>query len=962
VRTILPALIGIVVLSAFGLPLAAQTSRPIYLYSLVDQGAPNGALHVFSVNASTGALTEVPGSPFTAGLDPANLVVDPSGRFVYVINRGSNDITAFSVNGSTGALTQIPGSPFPLENEPGLIAIDPTGRFLYVYSFTINQETTTSNIDIYTIDSATGVLTAAAGSPISEPAAIQSITFDPIGNYAYLGEEPIDGAADEILICTVDVNSGLLTQVGTVQPASLLVGQSIIAPGSQFLYSAGVFSLPTNYADGFTIDPNTGLLNEVTGSPYEIGENSFQLASDPSGKFLYVVNAGSPYQITGSASDYAGTISAFTIDSKTGALTGVVGSPFAAGINAISVIVDPTGRFTYAASTRYVPGTYDSSATILGYSVNSSSGVLTPFPATAWTDSAAFDTEGNRLAIAYAGPATSNPVPLISTLSPSSATAGGAGFTLQVIGSNFVQGATVYFGGRARNTAFVNSNELNADILTSDIADGGTGVVFVFNPLPGGGASTSVEFNVFNPTPVISSLSPSSVVAGANAFNLTVNGSNFVTSSVVSFNGAARSTIYVSPAQLTAAILATDIPTQGTAAIVVTNPPSSETGGGISDPATLTILPANVQPTVGNLSPASATAGGPAFTLTLSGNGFVQGSQVSFNLNNVTTTFVSSTELQAAIPASAIAIAGNPYVIVTNPGGVVSVLTTFTVNNPSPTGGSVAPPSLPAGSNALTLSVSGSGFTPGSVVLVNGSSRITTYISSTLLQATLLPSDLAAGATLNITVSNPPPGGGTTVAITFAVADYTITPPTLETPVEAGQTDSFTLAVAPSNGTFSSPVTFSVVTQLPAGASASFSPSATITPGASPQTVTLFITTTPHSAAFVINFPRGSGPANWLFLALAGAALALAGIVLRASCAPIRHPVPQLLLAALLIVTAGMVACSGGGIDVGNGIGTVSPPVPLNPATGTPAGTYPLVVTATSGGVSHSITVTLTVM
>ena len=170
---------------------------------------------------------------------------------------------------------------------------------------------------------------------------------------------------------------------------------------------------------------------------------------------------------------------------------------------------------------------------------------------------------------------------------------------------------------------------------------------------------------------------------------------------------------------------------------------------------------------------------------------------MSFNLNNVSTTYVSATQLQAAIPASAIAVAGDPVVIVTNPGLGISLLATFVVNNPPPGGGTVSPPSLPAGNAALTLNVTGTNFMQGSTVLVNGSSRVTTYVSSTLLQATLLPSDLSHGGTLNITVSNPPPGGGTTPAMSFTVADYSVSAPTTPTSVTAGQPASFNLTVSP---------------------------------------------------------------------------------------------------------------------------------------------------------------------
>ena len=57
-------------------------------------------------------LTPVAGSPFTAGSGPRGVVVDPSGKFVYAANEGSNNISAYSINATSGALTPVTGSPF----------------------------------------------------------------------------------------------------------------------------------------------------------------------------------------------------------------------------------------------------------------------------------------------------------------------------------------------------------------------------------------------------------------------------------------------------------------------------------------------------------------------------------------------------------------------------------------------------------------------------------------------------------------------------------------------------------------------------------------------------------------------------------------------------------------------------------------------------------------------------------
>jgi len=90
-----------------------------------------------------------------------------------------------------------------------------------------------------------------------------------------------------------------------------------------------------------------------------------------------------------------------------------------------------------------------------------------------------------------------NPVPQINQpLVPTSAAAGGAGFTLTVNGTGFVPGAIVKWNGSARSTTYVSSRQLTANILSADIARATTGSVTVTNPSPGGGASNVIFFQV----------------------------------------------------------------------------------------------------------------------------------------------------------------------------------------------------------------------------------------------------------------------------------------------------------------------------------------------------------------------------------------------------------------------------------------------------------------------------------
>jgi hypothetical protein len=159
-----------------------------------------------------------------------------------------------------------------------------------------------------------------------------------------------------------------------------------------------------------------------------------------------------------------------------------------------------------------------------------------------------------------------------------------------------------------------------------------------------------------------------------------VTGANFISGSEVLWNNSQVSTTFVSSTSLTAQIPASDLSAAGTANVTVQTPAP---GGGTSSALTFTInAPTNPAPTVTSISPSSATAAGPAFTLTVTGANFISGSEVLWNGGQVSTTFVSSTSLTAQIPASDLASAGTASIAVQNPapGGGLSGGLTFTVN------------------------------------------------------------------------------------------------------------------------------------------------------------------------------------------------------------------------------------------------------------------------------------------
>src|ERR1017187_1614039 len=121
-------------------------------------------------------------------------------------------------------------------------------------------------------------------------------------------------------------------------------------------------------------------------------------------------------------------------------------------------------------------------------------------------------------------------------------------------------------------------------------------------------------FPANNPAPRLSSFSPAFSTVGAGAMTLTLNGSRFLSTSRVTYNGVAHPATYVSSSALKITLSAGDQATAGSYAVVVTNPTP---GGGNS---TLSFPVNNPAPRLSSFSPAFSTVGAGALTLTLNGS------------------------------------------------------------------------------------------------------------------------------------------------------------------------------------------------------------------------------------------------------------------------------------------------------------------------------------------------------
>ena len=114
----------------------------------------------------------------TTGKAPQLITIAPSGKFAYVANWGSNNISGYGIDATTGALTALPT--VDAATNPTSIAIDPSGKFAYVTNYGSNS------ISVYRIDTASGALTA--GTAVAAGANPASVAVDRIRKICLCGK------------------------------------------------------------------------------------------------------------------------------------------------------------------------------------------------------------------------------------------------------------------------------------------------------------------------------------------------------------------------------------------------------------------------------------------------------------------------------------------------------------------------------------------------------------------------------------------------------------------------------------------------------------------------------------------------------------------------------------------------------------------------------------------------------
>ncbi|MCC6198423.1 MAG: beta-propeller fold lactonase family protein [Burkholderiales bacterium] len=274
-------------------------------------------------------LTPAPGSPFATGGAPVDsFAIDPSGTFLYAVSINNNAVAAFAIDAATGALTRLAGSPYPTAANPSSVAVDPTGRFVYVATSAF--KTFASTISAYAIDAATGALAPLPGSPYAVPDYAYSVAVDPLGRFAYLT------TADSLQAYAINPATGVLKPVGAPVAGS---GSLAVDPSGRFVYVKSQQYIEPNLFVGlraYRVEANGSLT--AIGGLVEAGEYSQSIAVSRSGRHVYMTRGEQKTDSSGTKTFVYGILG-FARDEATGALTPIAGSPFPLGeVNPSSIV------------------------------------------------------------------------------------------------------------------------------------------------------------------------------------------------------------------------------------------------------------------------------------------------------------------------------------------------------------------------------------------------------------------------------------------------------------------------------------------------------------------------------------------------------------------------------------------------------------------------------------------------
>ena len=359
-------------------------------------------------------------------------------------------------------------------------------------------------------------------------------------------------------------NRGLTGRSGGISLAATPDGKFLMA-GNAGSNNVTVFSIATN-----------GVLAPVVGSPFPAGGPPDGMKISPNGLFL--------------ATALTNPVAVLSIASN-GALTPVSGSPFQSSGAASGIDIRCSGNQLFAGN--FFTGT-NNPATVDVFSL-AANGALTPISGSPFSGSGIGSAGSAGVLLSpnnqflFVSNTNGDSITVFNVATNGSLTQVGSPFPVNSGGNPAViatnQAGTFLFTANATLT----TNPPSIGVF-SVAPDGSLAAVGPVVPVPGSRLDAIAVFpgsTCANPVPQISQpLVPSAAAAGGSGFTLTINGTGFVSSSVVNWNGSALPTTVVNENQVTATVPASDIAFDGTVSVTVTNPAP---GGGTSNVASFTI-------------------------------------------------------------------------------------------------------------------------------------------------------------------------------------------------------------------------------------------------------------------------------------------------------------------------------------------------------------------------------------
>ena len=291
-----------------GLPLDGGTvvvnlTSQKYLYIPFN----NGTVYGYAIDGATGALTSVPGSPYTV-LGGTSITSNPAGTLLFVSDFGTGDISVFNISPTDGSLTAVNGSPFPSGILAAQIATDGLGKYLYV-----TEGLGGAHVAALAINQ--GALSTVIGSPFTF--SMSKVLGENSGKYL-LG---ITGVDSHLYVFGINAQTGAISEIGLPLTQSIPVDLAV-SPNGTFVYTFDGLSLPM---EGYQLNTSTGAVTVLTESPFT-GVNLNAGQFDQSGKFLFGVAEG---KVAIDFGPYGADTSTGVISAPTFGLLGFPGGGFA---------------------------------------------------------------------------------------------------------------------------------------------------------------------------------------------------------------------------------------------------------------------------------------------------------------------------------------------------------------------------------------------------------------------------------------------------------------------------------------------------------------------------------------------------------------------------------------------------------------------------------------------------------